>query len=49
MAANELTLFIHPDFGNLRTVVEGETIYVCARCRERTRAQGHEQRHQAAL
>lgn len=29
--ATNLTLFTHPDFGNLRTIVDGDTIYVCAK------------------
>lgn len=27
----DLNLYAHPDFGNLRTIVDGETIYICAR------------------
>lgn len=29
--STDLTLFTHPVFGNLRTIVDGETIYICAR------------------
>ena len=29
--SSNLTLYTHPDFGNLRTIVDGETIYICAR------------------
>ena len=29
--STELTLFTHPVFGNLRTIVDGETIYICAK------------------
>ena len=29
--STDLTLFTHPVFGNLRTIVDGETIYICAK------------------
>ena len=29
--STDLTLFTHPIFGNLRTIVDGETIYICAK------------------
>jgi len=29
--STDLPLFTHPVFGNLRTIVDGETIYICAK------------------
>ena len=29
--STDLTLFTHPVFGNLRTIVDSETIYICAK------------------
>lgn len=29
--STDLTLFTHPVFGNLCTIVDGETIYICAK------------------
>lgn len=29
--STDLALFTHPVFGNLRTIVDGETIYICAK------------------
>ena len=29
--STDLTLFTHSVFGNLRTIVDGETIYICAK------------------
>ena len=29
--STDLTLLTHPVFGNLRTIVDGETIYICAK------------------
>ena len=29
--STDLTLFTHPVLGNLRTIVDGETIYICAK------------------
>ena len=29
--STDLTLFTHPIFGNLCTIVDGETIYICAK------------------
>ena len=29
--STDLPLFTHPIFGNLRTIVDGETIYICAK------------------
>ena len=29
--STDLTLFTHPVFGNLRTIVDVETIYICAK------------------
>lgn len=29
--STDLTLFTHPVFGDLRTIVDGETIYICAK------------------
>ena len=29
--STDLTLFTHPVFGNLRTIIDGETIYICAK------------------
>lgn len=29
--STNLNLYTHPDFGNLRTIVDGETIYICGK------------------
>ncbi|WP_165215796.1 Bro-N domain-containing protein [Schaalia sp. ZJ1691] len=29
--SGNLNLYTHPDFGNLRTIIDGETIYICAK------------------
>lgn len=29
--SSNLNSYTHPDFGNLRTIVDGETIYICAK------------------
>ena len=29
--STDLALFTHPVFGNLRAIVDGETIYICAK------------------
>ncbi len=29
--STDLTLFTHPVFGNLCTIVDGETIYICVK------------------
>lgn len=29
--SSNLTQYTHPDFDNLRTIIDGDTIYICAR------------------